>query len=636
MGGNQWPKVGVQPIRITEHALQLTEDASKLRKHTLHHQKKTIPWDIIVTFLDSACDLSKKMLEQPTISDLLSEVRDVVRVTKETRTDVKLIKNNIDGGLQAPFKTSGTTATANFKNTMLWAKVAAAASAPPLLVSPPMSSPKLSLSQNTTNVPLTARQLTVKLTDLGVAQGLRTRSNVYILQRIRDALTKCGNVEVVGLTPRVLAAAQLKSGDIRITTSDIETAETLRNYREWVPIFGASATLVVPTFGVMVHGMPTKSMQIEKQEEMIERLTADNAVNIPNMAPTYIGWLTKGTAGKRHSTIVVEFGEAKHANAAIDGGICWDGQILGCQRYDRACRVKQCFRCHKYGHIGNQCQAPHQLCGNCASSHATKECPSKEVKKCAACSGKHSAWDVKCPDRKKELQRVEVAKLTSAKYWPDYTDVALKTPSIASEAPSFTAPLPILTPDGPSRTPPQQDSRMDIDAVPAASAALTPWTAPAVMPTEQSFTGFTTVRTKKAHKARAPFSKDAAFADTTSNPANVFDITLNGTGKRPAPNSPGKLRAPLGIVDASGKVVYSSKKAKKAAEKAVSNHNNGQYSADENEIPGDDSDDDDDDDDVEMTSLSHSASTELGTPSVTRAGRQVRPTEKNRLLSVPQ
>jgi hypothetical protein len=41
--------------------------------------------------------------------------------------------------------------------------------------------------------------------------------------------------------------------------------------------------------------------------------------------------------------------------------------------HDRACRVKQCFRCYHYGHIGTQCNAS-KTCGYCAELHESKHC----------------------------------------------------------------------------------------------------------------------------------------------------------------------------------------------------------------------------------------------------------------------
>lgn len=149
-------------------------------------------------------------------------------------------------------------------------------------------------------------------------------------------------------------------------------------------------------------------------------MLADNYTVIPNAKIAYIGWLTKDATLKRASSIVVEFTDPEMANAIIYAGMAWDGQIHQCQLYDRACRVKQCFRCYNYGHIGTQCNAS-QTCGYCAERHETKHCSHKGVEgftpRCAVCKGAHTAWSNACPARRKEMERVEQAKQVRSIYW---------------------------------------------------------------------------------------------------------------------------------------------------------------------------------------------------------------------------
>jgi hypothetical protein len=118
---------------------------------------------------------------------------------------------------------------------------------------------------------------------------------------------------------------------------------------------------------------------------------------------------------------VVEFTDPEMANAIIYAGMAWDGQIHTCQLYDRACRVKQCFRCNNYGHIGTQCDAA-QTCGYCAELHETKHCKQKGVEgftpRCPVCKDAHTAWSNACPARRKEMGRVEQAKQARNVYWP--------------------------------------------------------------------------------------------------------------------------------------------------------------------------------------------------------------------------
>ncbi|OAT02150.1 uncharacterized protein BDCG_17412 [Blastomyces dermatitidis ER-3] len=85
-----------------------------------------------------------------------------------------------------------------------------------------------------------------------------------------------------------------------------------------------------------------------------------------------------------------------------------------------ACRVKPCFCCYNYSHIGTQCNAG-QACGYCAELHETKNCKQKGVEgctpRCTVCKGVHTAWSNACSARKKELVRDEQAKQVRNIYW---------------------------------------------------------------------------------------------------------------------------------------------------------------------------------------------------------------------------
>ncbi len=47
-------------------------------------------------------------------------------------------------------------------------------------------------------------------------------------------------------------------------------------------------------------------LQLDRQKEMIERLTAYNAVNLPALKVTYMGWLTRLRDNQQHGSVVVE------------------------------------------------------------------------------------------------------------------------------------------------------------------------------------------------------------------------------------------------------------------------------------------------------------------------------------------
>jgi hypothetical protein len=64
--------------------------------------------------------------------------------------------------------------------------------------------------------------------------------------------------------PQVVAAKQLKSGDISIHATNAAEANQLKdNSKAWVQILGTRARVLKPTYGVLVHGVRTEKENID-------------------------------------------------------------------------------------------------------------------------------------------------------------------------------------------------------------------------------------------------------------------------------------------------------------------------------------------------------------------------------------
>lgn len=405
----RWPQVNNGPEHINEHATYLKEACHQLQAVDRGRQTQ-VPWNIVQPYLESTIALVGKVLRQPALREVLQQVKEAAQCTQNIQNDITIIKNSV--GLSTnPLNAS------NFgrgRPAVSWAQVAAKAKG-----SPPFPPPVPQASTPKTQSTVTAykdRVVTVKLKDQGIAQRHRTHSAAWTKQQVETSINNNAATKAV----KVVAAHQLKSGDIQIFTSTTTEATQLKRNKEWLGGLGAQAELIVPTYGVIVHGIPTSSINVKDQTTTIDQMLADNHTVIPDAKITYIGWLTKEGNLKRASSIVVEFTDPAMANAVIYAGMAWDGQIHQCQLYDRACRIKQCFRCYQYGHITTQCNAS-QVCGYCAELHETKHCQRKEVEgftpRCAVCKGDHTAWSNACSARRKEMKRVELAKEIRSIYW---------------------------------------------------------------------------------------------------------------------------------------------------------------------------------------------------------------------------
>ena len=185
-------------------------------------------------------------------------------------------------------------------------------------------------------------------------------------------------------------------------------------------------------------------MDMNKFNEIRAELLQDNRPFIPQAEIKYIGWLSKSALTKSASSIIVEFTNPEDANKIIDEGLIWQGEAFQCERYDRQCRLKQCYNCQKYGHIGTQCKAS-IACGYCSEQHSSRDCPTKADKsaarKCAACQGPHEAWNNRCPVRKTELSKVKAAYDTRQPYHfvPPRKDSKAKDTITFSGTPSQTS-----------------------------------------------------------------------------------------------------------------------------------------------------------------------------------------------------
>lgn len=126
---------------------------------------------------------------------------------------------------------------------------------------------------------------------------------------------------------------------------------------------------------------------------------------------------------------MVESSNAEQANLALQTGLIWDSEYKKTELYDRACRIQECFKCHKYRHINAQCGGT-QKCSICAERHRSEDCPSNDlgpnIRKCVSCGGPHKARDNKCPEFQKETAHMQLARTMKQTRWqvPTRTPVA--------------------------------------------------------------------------------------------------------------------------------------------------------------------------------------------------------------------
>ena len=275
-------------------------------------------------------------------------------------------------------------------------------------------------------------EIVVKLNDNASAEEMKKQAPREVAHRI-DAYLIENNITTVKLR----AARTLPSGDIAIQTTNEEEAEKLRGEDGWTKVLGSKAKLARKRYGIVALGIPIAKIDLEKVEEVKEKIAAQNASMCAGMKIESIFWLSALKKDRRTSSLVIEVDNAKMANMLIEEGLVLDHTLHGCMRYNPACRIKQCFNCYEYGHVSVHCQKSTK-CGACSGPHRTSECPRDKAQKCPLCNGAHTSWDKRCEHRKKEYLRIEAAKQNT----PRLHEVRSKTNPLRKESSGDMRPPP--------------------------------------------------------------------------------------------------------------------------------------------------------------------------------------------------
>ncbi|KAF2186072.1 hypothetical protein K469DRAFT_437679, partial [Zopfia rhizophila CBS 207.26] len=203
------------PEHINKHATYLREAYNQLQAVNRGRLNQVL-WNIVQPYIASTLTLIGKVLQQPAMSEILHQIQDAAKCTQSIQRDITVIKSSV-GLSTTPLNAanfSGGSAT-----TASWAQIAAQAKGP----LPPPPAPQGTRTTKTQH-PVTAykdRVVTVKLKDHGIAQRYRTHSATWTRHQVETLIHNNPATKTV----KIVAAHQLKSGDIQIFTS--RTAEAI-------------------------------------------------------------------------------------------------------------------------------------------------------------------------------------------------------------------------------------------------------------------------------------------------------------------------------------------------------------------------------------------------------------------------
>jgi hypothetical protein len=208
----RWPQVNNGPEHINEHATYLREACNQLQTVNGGRQNQ-VPWNIVQPYIASTIALIGKVLQQPPLSDILQQIQDAAKCTQNIQRDITVIKSSVGlstAPLNAANFSGGKTTTAS------WAQIAALAKSSPLPLPPVPQGPRHAKPQSTVTA-YKDRVVTIKLKNHGIAQRYRTHPASWLRHKVETSI----HDNIATNSVKIVAAHQLKSGDIQIFTSNV-------------------------------------------------------------------------------------------------------------------------------------------------------------------------------------------------------------------------------------------------------------------------------------------------------------------------------------------------------------------------------------------------------------------------------
>ena len=260
------------------------------------------------------------------------------------------------------------------------------------------------LQSHMTTTKATARQMReikIKFSEKEEQQTVLSMSNQDMLVQINTHFL---------LSTKAVGIKRLPSGDLIVQTPHEEAKKVLQDNQKWLVDLGKSGAILRDRFPVFVHSVRVDNID-QDEDKARQHIQSENRTLYPDLRIVRMAW-PKSTAikQKKYSSLILEVDTPEQANKLIQNGLCEGGEIKRCELFESGCKLTQCYKCQRYGHVARACRGVVR-CTYCAKGHTVKDCPLKEAqdikdKKCANCKGQHEAWARNCPVRIQETERV--------------------------------------------------------------------------------------------------------------------------------------------------------------------------------------------------------------------------------------
>lgn len=308
--------------------------------------------------------------------------------------EVKTLKGQIADLLKQVSSLITPTNSLSNASSPTWASIAASSSGPPTRAATPQG-------RAVTTPPLKkAREIIIRVGNKEDTKAVQAKSPEQILQSIKTATPRQGE--------QIASVRRLPSGDIALHAVSIEARIQLEKETRWCKGIAGSTTVTRRQFPVLVHGIRT-TLDTTKQETIM-RLTQENSGLHPGLEILRVAWPKKVyQSDKTHSSLIVEVTSEAMANHLLDHGFLESHQEHDCEYFERGCRVIQCFKCFRFGHMARSCKNS-AFCHRCGKDHSDKVCEALEERKhCAMCKKEgHKPWMKICPSWKSAKKEADI------------------------------------------------------------------------------------------------------------------------------------------------------------------------------------------------------------------------------------
>jgi hypothetical protein len=262
--------------------------------------------------------------------------------------------------------------------------------------------------------PKEEKRVTIKIPNKSEAEEIRHQAKEDIVARIQQS---AGGQHAAHT---VLAVRQLRSGDLVVHMDSLTGKKEMERQQSWIGAICPSAVVRKRTWPVIIHGVKMEKYPLDAWEKHARSIEKENIKLSPDLRIQGMRWLRR-TNKKEYAPLVIEVNSAEQANRLVNEGVVMGCDLKIVKRYDTSCRITQCFKCQKYGHISSVCSNK-EKCGHCGGDHKTETCAGMSPaprKRCAAChGGNHTSWSAECPARVKEILRAKAARQTLSTLFP--------------------------------------------------------------------------------------------------------------------------------------------------------------------------------------------------------------------------